>query len=134
MANSTNSKVTHGDSTLVEIFRNRFILLTIAIITEVLLFLSAINLLPSTGSSKNKQARKLRHLLMHPYFQFVNANFPLSCLHGLIHVDKLGVHDDTCNVPDTAQSSTVSSAGCARPYVNINSETGRWFGCTVQCS
>jgi len=46
----------------------------------------------------------------------------------------LCVHDDTCSVPDTVQSSTVSSAGCARPYVNINSKTGRWVGCIVQCS
>ena len=26
----------------------------------------------------------------------------------------LGVHDDTCSVPDLVQSSTVSSAGCAK--------------------
>ena len=46
----------------------------------------------------------------------------------------LGVQDDTCSVSVTVQSGTVSSAGCARPYVNINSKTGRWVGCIVQCS
>ena len=32
------------------------------------------------------------------------------------------VPDDTCSVSVTVQSSTVSFAGCARPYVNINSK------------
>jgi hypothetical protein len=91
--------------------------MTVAIITEVLLFSPAVNILLSTSGSKSKQARKFRNLLMHPYFQFVNANFTLSCLHGLIEVDKLSVQDDTCGVPDTVQSSTVSSAGCARRYM-----------------
>jgi hypothetical protein len=46
----------------------------------------------------------------------------------------LCVQDDTCSVSVTVQSSTVSSAGCACPYVNIKSKTGRWVGCIVQCS
>jgi hypothetical protein len=46
----------------------------------------------------------------------------------------LCVQYDTCSVSVTVQSNTVSSAGCARPYANINSKTDRWVGCIVQCS
>jgi len=43
----------------------------------------------------------------------------------------LCVQDDACSVSVTVQFSTVSSAGCVRPYVNINSKTG-WLRSPVQ--